>query len=224
MRRFPRTGRMFSMIIGILLLLLSGPVGLSHAGTIVFSEDFNSASGTNPWTDVSERWNPTIYYLDSGSTTAAGWTFSGQALVAQNGNNLGDMAILLNEAPPASMVTLASAPISVSAGTSYLLTFDHWGDNRPGAPGYEFTVGINGSTLSTISRIYTVPGPGVTESFLFTPSTDAIFLSFSMTPSAEASPIIDNIRISMVPEPGTLILLGSGILGLALASRKKSRK
>lgn len=209
------------LIIGLLLMLLSGPVGLSHADTIIFSEDFNSASGTNPWTDVSEKWNTTIYYLDIGSATAAGWTFGGQALVAQDGTNRGDKAILLNESPPGSMVTLSSAPIPVTSGTSYRLTFDHWGDNRPGQPGYQFTVGINGSPLSTISRIYALGGPGVTESFLITPSIDSISLSFLMSPSAEASPIIDNIKITTIPEPTTLILLGSGLLGLAIAGGKK---
>ena len=210
------------VLIGLLFLLLLGPVGSSHAA-LIFSENFNNAIGTLPLLDprdqpVSEKWGLTNYYIGS-PAVATGWTFAGQAYVAENGTNTTDKAILLNESPHGSM----STSINVSQGTTYLLTFDHWGDNRPGAPGYQFSVSINGSVLDTISRIYPESGPGVTESIYFTAASNNIVLSFLDSSSGQASAIIDNVNISSVPIPPTVWLLGSSLVGL-VGLRRRFRK
>jgi len=206
------------VLIGLLLLLLSSPLGLSHAA--IFTENFNDAVGFSPiLTDRphSEKWNPTNYYIGATATDPQ-WTFSGQAYVAENGNDTANKAILLNESPFGSMIT--SSPISVISGTNYLLAFDHWGDNRSGGT-YAFRVLLNGSPLSTISRTYNVPGPGETITIPFTASSESMSLSFEATSSiGQASPIFDNISVSNVPIPAAVWLLGSGLLGLVVIRRK----
>jgi hypothetical protein len=209
-----------TIFIGLVLLMLFGPVGSSHA-TLVFSEDFNSATGVLPiytGEPYSEKWSSTNYYV-GGLAALTGWTFSPQAYLAENGINTADKAILLNEAPHGSM----STTIGAVAGGSYLLTFDHWGDNRPGTPGYQFTVSINGTPVSTISRIYNVSGPGVTESILFTAQASSIVLSFLDNSPGQASPIIDNIKVSSVPIPGALWLFAPALAGL-VAFRRRLKK
>jgi hypothetical protein len=210
------------VLIGLLFLLLLGPVGSSHAA-LIFTENFNTAVGVGSiYTDApySEKWSNTNYYI-GGAPTNTGWTFDGQAYLAQNVNDLTDRAILLNESPNASMSRSIGG---FTAGTTYLLSFDHWGDNRPETTAYRFSVGITGSPTSTISRTYTLDGTGATESIYFTAtSNNNIILSFLDRSTGQASPIIDNISISSVPIPGALLLFAPCLAGLAIL-RKRLKK
>jgi hypothetical protein len=206
------------VLFGLFLLLLFGPFGSSHAATI-FSEDFNSITPAGtilPIDKYSEKWSLTNYFID-GPPSLSGWAFGGQALLAQNGNNLGDKAILLNEAPHGSML---SKQITVSSGTSYLLTFDYWGDNRTGTP-YKFAVQIGSQPGTEYGGLWYSPsGSWNTKTIPFTATSDTIVLSFLDESSGEASPIIDNIKVSSVPIPSAIWLLGAGLLGLVGIRRK----
>jgi hypothetical protein len=197
------------VLIGSFLLLLLFPLGYSHAA--IFTENFNSASGGSliSTESYSERWSSTNYY---NGVSATGWSFYGQAILAENGADTAEKAILLNESPRASMAT--SPSISVVSGASYILTFDHWGDNRPGPTGYHFIVFIDGIPLSYISRTYSLTDSWVTETLSFTALDSNLTLSFTDISSGQASPIIDNISISIVPVPPTVWLLGSGLVGI----------
>ena len=207
-------------------------LGVSHAA-IVFTENFSDATTSgSPYTtqNYSERWDPTYYYNGSDPQ----WTFSGTALLATNilGAGVGaDNAILLNEGPVHGSILSVNIPALV-AGGQYLLVFEHWGDNRPsGTNPYRFDVSINGSVLQTVSRDYdystsplAVPGTFVTASVLFTAPSSNITLQFTdTTTTGQASGIIDNIRISAVPIPTALWLLGSGLIGL-VAIRRRGEK
>jgi hypothetical protein len=209
------------VLIGLLFLLLLGPVGSSHAA-LIFTENFNTAVGVGSiYTDApySEKWSNTNYYI-GGAPTNTGWTFDGQAYLAQNVNDLTDRAILLNESPNASMSRSIGG---FTAGTTYLLSFDHWGDNRPGTPGYQFSVSITGSPVSTISRVYSRVGTGDTANIYFKAASENIDLSFLDTSTGQASAIIDNISISSVPIPAGVWLLGSALVGL-VGLRKRLKR
>lgn len=95
-----------------------------------------------------------------------------------------------------------------------------------GAPGAAFTLtallgGVGGATVGTVS----VTGanafsgfPGGTISFGGVPF-DAIRLG---TTTADFA--VDNITVNAVPEPASLLLLGTGIAGLAARMRRRSGK
>jgi len=191
----------------------------SYQGTVhsaIYSENFNTASGTGPWTDYSQKWSSTTYYLDKDSASLTGWTFSGSAFVAEDANNSSDRAILLNEYQYGHGSMSASIP--VTSGGQYVLTFDYWGDNRPGKD-YLFDVSI-GSNTYHLGGNWQNSGYGTWTTAPFTAGGDSVIISFTSTSTTEASVIIDNMNISAVPIPPTVLLLGAGLLGLVGVRRR----
>ena len=199
----------------MLFVLLFTPFEWLNAAT-VFNENFNSAAGTLLVSsgDSSERWPGTNYYTGA---VVPGWVFNTGALVAENVSNTGDRAILLNESGGHGAM---STVINLTAGTNYLLTFDHWGDNRPApqyATPYQFTVIIDGIS-KTITRSYYAGGIGAGESIPFTASATTVSLSFAdNTPSGEASAIIDSIQVNSAP-PSCQEQLSQTLASLAAAN------
>jgi hypothetical protein len=61
------------------------------------------------------------------------------------------------------------------------------------------------------------------RSFDFTagPGTSSTLSILSATPG-NFGPAIDNVRVSSVPEPATLGLLGIGLIGIGLIRRRKA--
>lgn len=219
-----RTGDVvrYVVIAGALAIGLSVPV---RADSIVFSENFNLTtvgspvgSAANP--QYSQRGEGDYYHI---AALPAGW--SGSPLyLAWAPSSTTDWGILLNE-PTGSIST--TLPLGLTIGQKYILKFDHWGDNRGDAqydPNYTVSVKVDDSTYTfngkdvpqgsaTLTNFNTV-----TVAFTYSGSDG---LKFTQGTNREASPIIDNITITAVPDGGvTLMLLGGALVGLETLRRK----
>jgi hypothetical protein len=206
--------------------LLLGTSAPAFSQTVLFTEDFQDADATTfvPTDNFSERHTPTFYYSDP---TDPQWVFfTGTFLAASaqegDGSPSGNKAVLLNEAPQHALALRDT--IAVTPGAPLVLTFEHWGDNRPLQEPYTFEVYADATVIGTVSRSYTVPGPGAAAVFpFFAPSDGTLLLSFRDVSIGDASGIIDNLVLLQIPEPEIfgMMLAGFGLLGFV--ARRRSR-
>jgi hypothetical protein len=108
--------------------------------------------------------------------------------------------------------SLSFAGKTFAAGTQSLL-------------GIEFST--DGMNYANIGQVLLTPVDTLFNVILGAGAADRAFVRFNLTsPGGAASPIIDNVAINatlqtVVPEPGTVLLLGAGLGGLALIGRRR---
>jgi len=189
----------------VVLILLLGFASISGALPIPFSDNFDSENGGGWALNYTGFANWTIV---DGTVDLIGngfWDFlPGNGLyVDMDGStyNPGQM--------------LSSTPFDLQPGT-YTLTFDLAG-NQHLAPTDPVTVRLAMGSL--LDKTYTLgnydPFTTFTETIIVTSATSAsLTFEGAGTGSDNIGMLLDNVTVTLVPEPATICLLGLGVLGL----------
>ena len=213
--------RKFSLVLSTAALLAWSSTAHALAYTLASSIAFTNgtASGTlNPVTDVSgtsiclagscstsvaQDWLIFTVTMDAGSTAldqiGVSVADSTNVQILVGGGHYSDPA----ETPTGGAITPAS-PFPSSAQFDYI-----------GSVALNLQAGETTDRLFATYNLGTLPGTGISP--IFAPGTALFMLrKVGSTSFSVNSPIV------LVPEPGTLLLLGGGVLGLALVRRRRS--
>jgi hypothetical protein len=120
-----------------------------------------------------------------------------------------------------------SSPII--AGMSYNLQFFAAGEPDFGSILGPVEIGLSGSATDFGTLIF-AGTPGSTDAWtqfdhFFTASSGASFLTVRTAPTVlDTYSFVDNFTLTSVPEPSTMLLLGTGMIGLTVFRRKYRRK
>ena len=121
--------------------------------------------------------------------------------------------------PPANTVHGALPPDPLTAGS---ITFDF---PILGVIGAAALLDLSDSVVGDPGSYYTPP-PSAREFWetndVFTISSDKLTLTIDCIQVGSSLPYADQLRVLVVPEPGSVLLLGLGALGLVLYRKRKT--
>jgi hypothetical protein len=209
-----KLGRLLAGLAGLACLLRAPSAALAAP---IFTEDWSSVTGVFNEIESSERWPVTHYYT---SLSDPDWSFTGGVFLAVNPDT-GDQALALNEFPThgTAVTTLIAGLVP---GQLYEVSFEHWGDDQPDATPYALDVRIDLAVIGHVSRAYPSPGPGASATFSFTATATSHDLTFAdVTLAGQSSAIVDNVSVTLVPEPASAALLLGGLAALGRVARRR---
>jgi len=125
-------------------------------------------------------------------------------------------------------VLQTNTPITLSPGVDYYLSFDLIGSQRGTTASTTVTFGPYSQTFVLSSS--DVTDGIVTNELVTVSSTTVTNLTFTSNTPGDVGDLLDNVLIttspasSAVPEPSSIILIGSALLGLVLLARRVTKK
>jgi hypothetical protein len=197
----------------------------AHAANIVADSGFESAGGGNEYF-AGQSIDGGSWNVVTGSVFIDNTTTSNPDPYVYAGSN----SLNLTGVNPGGFNSI-SQTLSTVAGTTYVLNF--WANSDSNNL---FSILINGTPLAgSPSMIIDNGFPNSTNntslfqdySDVFTATSSTTSLTFEDTSTPDplstqtGSVMIDNVSVQMTPEPGSIVLLSSGILGLGLLAMRK---
>lgn len=171
--------------------------------------------------------------LFAGSTAITGWTVVGNSIdyvgsVWNSSNGVRSLDLDGSSGPPYTNGGVTQS-FSTTIGTSYVVSFDMAGNpnNAPVVKPMEvsaagqsavFTFDITGTSLSNMGWV------AHTWTFVATAATTTLtFQSLTTPPNVGWGPALDNVSVTVVPEPESSVLLALGGLIILLGQRFRQR-
>ena len=217
------------LAIGMMML---GMAGMASATTITYGgtplDGIQTSSKVGAQVETFNGVSSTPVSVASATGLDQPWTWSGSALVEPAGTNIpGDTA-----APAGDLSQFLSVPNPLSSGfvTAFLGggLYNYFGLFWGSVDAYNTITFLNGVNVTESFTGQDVLTPNVANGNQVAPETNLYvnfndlnpFDSFRLT-STNFAFELDNAAVAPVPEPATMFLLGTGLVGLVGARRKK---
>ena len=112
--------------------------------------------------------------------------------------------------------------LAVNQGQTYdlqlLLSENYWGDSERGG-----NIALDNTLLVENLAYNGSPGPAFVYHYTFTAASPTVQLKMTTISSYRSTPELEGLTLSSVPEPSTIVLLASGLIGLLAYAWRKRR-